>query len=189
MMHWNEYIRREYEKSLYAERSDIKEHLPILASLATECGHVTEMGSRFGDSTRAFLSTHAVFRAYDLELVDNVKELFLNAKHAGKDVEYIQADTRDLEIEETDLLFIDTWHSGDQLAQELKLHGNKARKYLAFHDTQTYGLMDESWDKQRKIFPGEGLLPAIIDFMIKNKHWQFKMHRTNNNGLTVLERV
>ena len=33
-MNWQEYIQREYEKSLYAERSDIKEHLPILASLA-----------------------------------------------------------------------------------------------------------------------------------------------------------
>lgn len=187
-MIWEEYIRREYEKSLYAERSDIKEHLPILASLALECDSVTEMGSRFGDSTRAFLTTPAKFTAYDLELVDSVNELFLKAKEAGKDVAYIKADTRDLEIEETDMLFIDTWHSGDQLRQELKLHGNKARKYLAFHDTQTYGLMDESWDKQRKIYPGEGLLPAIIDFLIKNPHWRFKMHRTNNNGLTVLER-
>lgn len=187
-MTWEEYIRREYEKSLYAERSDIKEHLPILASLALECDSVTEMGSRFGDSTRAFLTTPAKFTAYDLELVDSVNQLFLKAKEAGKDAAYIKADTRDLEIEETDMLFIDTWHSGDQLRQELKLHGNKARKYLVFHDTQTYGLMDESWDKQRKIYPGEGLLPAIIDFLIKNPHWRFKMHRTNNNGLTVLER-
>lgn len=188
-MMWTAYIRQEYEKSLYAEKSDIKEHLPLLASLAHECKHVTEMGSRFGDSTRAFLTTDATFRAYDLELVDTVKELFYNAKNAGKDVEYIQADTRNLEIEETDMLFIDTWHSGDQLRQELKLHGNKARKYLAFHDTQTYGLVDESWNKQRKIYPGEGLLPPIIDFVIENPHWKFKIHRTNNNGLTVLERV
>jgi hypothetical protein len=35
-----------------------------------------------------------------------------------------------------------------------------------------------------------GLLPAIIHYMIDNPDvWRFKTHRTNNNGLTVIERI
>jgi hypothetical protein len=90
------------------------------------------------------------------------------------------------------MIFIDTWHSQKQLREELKLHGNAARKYLVFHDTHTYGVRDEQTDwaanPNRKAMPNQGLLPAIIEFVIANPHWQFKMHKSNNNGLTVLER-
>ena len=35
-----------------------------------------------------------------------------------------------------------------------------------------------------------GLLPAIIHYMIDNPDvWRFRTHRTNNNGLTVIERI
>ena len=80
----------------------------------------------------------------------------------------------------------------DQLREELKLHGNVPRKYLAFHDTHTYGVRDEQQDwaanPNRKAIAGQGLLPAIIDFVIANPHWHFKSHASNCNGLTVLER-
>ena len=83
-------------------------------------------------------------------------------------------------------------HSQQQLRDELKLHGNAARKYLAFHDTHTYGGRDEQRDwaenPNRKAIAGQGLMSAIIDFLIANPHWDFKMHKTNCNGLTVLER-
>ena len=37
---------------------------------------------------------------------------------------------------------------------------------------------------------GNGLLPAIIHYMIDNPDvWRFKTHRTNNNGLSVIERI
>ena len=168
--------------------SDINEHIPLLNSLANECEHVTEMGVRFGASSAAFLKSNVILRSYDIESHPNPVRLFDMAKKAGKDVEYIIADVLTVDIEETDMLFIDTWHSNDQLRKELKLHGNKAKKYLAFHDTNTYGLQDESWDKIKPNHPGAGLLPAIIDFVIENPHWRFKHFRTNNNGLTVLER-
>jgi hypothetical protein len=80
-------------------------------------------------------------------------------------------------------LFIDTLHTYNQLKQELTLHGNKAQKYIAFHDTYTFGLRGEdNVDKK-------GLMTAIIEFMTENPHWKFKIHKTNNNGFTVLERT
>ena len=188
---WEQLIEKEYqyEKST---KSDINEHVYTLLTLAEECTHVTEFGSRFGASTKAFLKAPVTLRAYDLEIHDPLMNLFKIARKVGKDVEYERGNTLNVLIEPTDLLFIDTWHSQKQLREELKLHGNAARKYLVFHDTHTYGVRDEQTDwaanPNRKALPNQGLLPAIIDFVIANPHWHFKMHKSNNNGLTVLER-
>lgn len=163
--------------------TDINEHLPLLKELADECNSVTEFGTRNGQSTRAFLASKInIIKAYDLSLDTTVQKLFDYAKDKGKDVSYIQADVLNLEIDNTDLLFIDTWHTYEQLQQELNIHGNKANKYLAFHDTHTYGTKDENGNKL-------GLLPAILEFLSKNHHWKIKLHKTNNNGFTVLERI
>ena len=166
--------------------SDINEHLEILKSLADEVNHVTEMGTRTGSSTRAFLVSNVTLRAYDLFLDERVSELFNIAKQMGKDVQYTQADVLQIQIEETDLLFIDTWHAYDQLIEELRLHAPKVKKYIAFHDTQTFGTRSETFMGRGG---SNGLLPAIIHYMIESgDQWRFKIHRTNNNGLTVIER-
>jgi hypothetical protein len=162
--------------------SDINENVHILYELATQCDSVVEMGVRTGVSTRAFLNTDVKLTSYDIALDNKVGQLFGIAKHLGKNVNYIQANVLDIEIEECDLLFIDTLHTYKQLSTELKLHGNKAKRYIAFHDTHTFGLRDEVSNENN------GLLPAIIEFMIINPHWRFKIYKTNNNGLTVLER-
>lgn len=163
-------------------RSDINENLPLLYELAKDCSHVTEFGVRKGMSTRAFLNSNVVLRSFDISLDAEVNQLFNHAKELGKDVEYIQADVRKITIEDTDLLFIDTWHIYEQLKLELDLHANHAKKYIVFHDTYTYGLSGENGKDRR------GLLSAIIEFVIKYPEWKFKIYRTNNNGMTVLER-
>ena len=53
--------------------SDINEHIEILKSLADEVNHVTEMGTRTGVSTRAFLASDVTLRAYDLFLMEECK--------------------------------------------------------------------------------------------------------------------
>ena len=167
--------------------SDINEHLELLKSLADSVEHVTEMGTRTGISTRAFLTSDVILRAYDLSLDDYVVKLFELAHKKGKDVKYIESNVLDIDIDETDLLFIDTWHCYDQLYVELTKHAPKVKKYIAFHDTQTYASRSEEFMGR---LGSNGLLPAIIHYMIDNPDtWKFKIHRTNNNGLTVIERV
>lgn len=163
--------------------SDINENVYILNQLAKECSHVTEMGVRTGVSTRAFLATDVRLVSYDVVLDSEVGKLFQLAKQKGKSVDYVKADVLKIEIEETDLLFIDTLHTYEQLKQELELHADKSRKYLVFHDTYTFGLKGEDRRDNR------GLLTAIIEFMIQHPQWRFKIHKVNNNGLTVLERT
>jgi hypothetical protein len=186
-MNWNTFIEQNYEHACNT-KTDIDEHLPVLRALGEVCDHITEMGVRFGASSKAFLCCDATLISYDIEYNEQVNKLFEIAKDNGKSVEYIIEDVLKTEIVPTDLLFIDTWHSNEQLRQELALHGDQAQQFLVFHDTQTYGLQDESWNKIKPSEPGCGLLPAIIDFVIENPHWQFHTHRTNCNGLTVLER-
>jgi len=179
-------LEKEYQMAVH-EPSDINEHLEILRLLSDSVDKVTELGTRKGISTRAFLCSDVIFRAYDIVLNDRVKELFEIAKNEGKDVEYIQSDVLHIDIEPTDLLFIDTWHCYDQLIQELRLHGDKVRKYIVFHDTQSYGVESEIFNGNKGT---NGLFPAIIHYMIENPGvWQFKFHRINNNGLTCIERV
>jgi hypothetical protein len=162
--------------------SDINQNLPVLYELAKECETIVEMGVRTGVSTRAFLNTDAALISIDIKKNTTVEKLFVLASASGKACQYMIGDVLKIEISETDLLFIDTLHTYEQLIQELKLHGNKAKKYLIFHDTHTFGVSGENGIDKR------GLMPAIIEFVIANPHWNFYIHKTNNNGLTVLKR-
>lgn len=174
-------LKTEYINAL-STPSDINENVNILYELALECNTVAEFGVRTGVSTRAFLYANVRLLSFDLELNSRVQQLFDEATKQGKEVQYIQDDVLNIEIDQVDMLFIDTLHTYEQLSMELKLHGNKAAKYIVFHDTYTYGLRGES-NQDKK-----GLLTAIIEFMIDNPHWKFKINKTNNNGLLVLER-
>ena len=167
-------LEREYRWAAETP-SDFFIHVPLLRGLASVCDHVTEMGVRTGVSTRALLVENCIVRSYDIELVPRVEILFQKARAIGKDVRYIKGNTLGIQIEPTDLLFIDTDHTYQQLSQELRLHGNKARKFLAFHDTD-------------KPFGGE-LLPAIMEFLAYNSHWRVRTHNTHCHGFTVLERL
>lgn len=170
----------EYKKAC-AEPSDINQHLPVLNQLAQTVETITEFGARSGVSTRAFLNSHATLISYDLVIDIGLQELFKQAKSLGKTVEYVQADVLKITIKPTDLLFIDTWHVYNQLKDELRLHADQVRNYIVLHDTHTFGTTGED--------RGLGLLPAVIEFIINNPDWRFKYHSTDNNGLTVLERI
>lgn len=153
--------------------SDIWEHLPILRAYADKCEHVTEMGVRGCVSLHAFLASKAkTVVAYDIANVavpDCPKLTFHNA------------DVLKVEIEPTDMLFIDTLHTKNQLSTELFLHAGMVRKYIAMHDVVIFGEHGEDG--------GPGLNAAITDFLAENKGWQSCYHSAANNGLTILERV
>ena len=160
---------------------DINEHLPTLDRLAKDCKHVTEFGVREGVSTIVWFNNDVEVVGYDLYLTPRAAELFTHAKADNKPVEYKITNILSLEtIEETDLLFIDSYHVYEQCKFELTKFGNRARKYIVFHDTELFGRRGEH--------KGDGLLLAIAEFLIYNPHWIVKEHHKNNNGLTVLER-
>ena len=148
------------------------------------------MGVRDVVSTWSFLASKCKrITAIDCALMDEGRLVIAHkaAKEVGIDFEFVLGDTRELEIEPCDLLFIDTLHTYVQLVKELELHGNKSRKYIIFHDTKTFGHRDEL-QCTHCTGRGPGLQPAIDEFLEANYHWKVLEVFTHNNGLTVLER-
>jgi len=169
------------------DNSDINEHLPTLKRYTELCDTVIEMGVRTVVSTWAFLAGKPK-KLTSIDIVDPLKynvsmdSIRALAKENDTEFKFLLEDTTKIDLEECDLLFIDTWHVYEQLKKELELHGDKAKKYLIFHDTTTFAHRGET---QGHV----GLKPAIDEFLQQNSHWKVKEVFTNNNGLTILERV
>ena len=161
--------------------SDINAHIPVLHEYAKRCRHITEFGVRNGVSTMAFLSANPErLVSYDLFRDANVTMAFEEARELGKNYSYLIEDVLKADIEETDLLFIDTFHSEIQLSQELNLHSRKARRYLIFHDVETYGWVGEDGKN--------GILRVLIEFLTFNHYWHPVYYTRINNGLLILGR-
>ena len=168
--------------------SDINEHLPTLRDLAKECNHVTEMGVRYIVSSWAFLE--GLEAGKKLVCIDiyqpavhggDLDTFQIACNKKGVDFKFVLGDTRLIDIAETDLLFIDTLHRYGQLKIELERHADKARKYIAFHDTTSFETEGENGiDK--------GIWLAIEEFLAEHKEWKIKFRHTNCNGLTCLEK-
>jgi hypothetical protein len=168
--------------------SDINEHISTLIKYASKCSHITEMGVRAFGSTWAFIKGNPKkLICYDIshpsEFGGNINEVSEISKINNVNFSFIQADTTKIQIEPTELLFIDTLHSYKQLKTELYLHANKTSKYIIMHDTTTFG---NGGGGDGDII---GLWPAIQEFIDSHPEWQMIERRTNNNGLTVLKRV
>lgn len=171
--------------------SDIQEHLPTLKRYAEQCDHVTEMGVRWAVSTYALLMGHPKkMISIDIMPLEHFgvdsKKIYEIAKEENIDYQFIVGDTRAIEIEPTDLLFIDTLHHYDQLKTELRLHADKASKYIIFHDTTTFGQFGEMLGYDGPLKSLKGLWPAIEEFLSANPQWKLLERYTNNNGLTIL---
>jgi len=178
--------------------SDINEHLPVLHRLAEKVNSIIEMGTRNGESTSAFLAaiegTSKTLTCYDLyraPIVDQF-EIFNNFK-------FVQADTLKIDIEKTDLLFIDTLHTYYQLYNELVKHSININTYIALHDVVSYGEKDEPYyDPNAEVKMSDltqstsktGLIAAVNDFLATNdgQNWYIGDTYKNNNGLMILKR-
>jgi hypothetical protein len=177
-------IEEEYQLACKCD-SDINEHLPTLRRYAEQCTHITEMGTRYGNSTIAFMSSHPRnFISYDVTPNDRIEYLQMAAKDANINFEFRNENVEQIEIEETDLLFIDTNHHQEQCYNELKLHAHKARKFIIFHDVVSF------WEDGQGYWKGEGhgLKYAIEPFLVSHPEWQIAERFENNNGLLILKR-
>ena len=193
-------------KHMCEARSDIHEHLPTLYRYATECEHIIECGVRKVVSSYAFANALRVKGNNKLILVDlvggNSVDRFLE-ECTNENVNAIFYEESDLTcpIEKTDLLFIDTWHVYGHLKRELERWNTYANKYIILHDTTVDGEVGESvrmkFDIPRQVIESglsreeieRGLWPAVEEFLALHPEWKLKERYTNNNGLTVLERV
>jgi hypothetical protein len=185
-------------KHISEAHSDINEHIPTLMKYAQQCDHVTEMGVRWIVSTWAFMAASPKYLvSYDM--LDpsrwrenaSIQDVYDTADKNNLSFNFIQANVLDVEIDSTDLLFLDTWHAYKQLKSELALHSDKVRKFIILHDTTTYAEHDEKsyegWGPDWQ-GDGNGIWPAVEEFLHDNQAWVLLERYSNNNGLTVLRR-
>jgi len=188
--------------------SDINEHLPTLYKYAKECESVIELGVRSVVSSYALIygliSNNKLNKKILLNDITpcNINELLSITNNLSIQVNYKWINDLDLNINENyDLTFIDTWHVYGQLKRELDKFSKITNKYIIMHDTTIDELLGETIrrnmnaEKQSKEtgIPiseiNKGLWPAIEEFLSNNKNWKIKERFTNNNGLTILEKI
>jgi hypothetical protein len=185
----------EIYKIKFSTVSDINEHLPTLKYYSDLCDHVTEFGVREPISTYALMfGIPKRMISYDITPVERfgVSRDYLKniANENNIDYDFIESDTLKISIDETDLLFIDTWHEYNQLKSELSLHHSKVKKYLIFHDTTTYAEVGENNTYLgQSVQNPKGLWPAIVEFLEENTNWVIEQRFENNNGLTILKKI
>lgn len=181
-----ELLKKIYENRCFVP-SDINEHLPTLRRYAEMCDHITEMGVREANSTFGFLmgkpKKMISIDILPIEAFGNEESAIKKiAEGNGTDFEFILANSLEIEIGETDLLFLDTDHTYEQVKKELQLHGNKSKKFIIFHDTTTFARGGFGNDKI-------GIWMAIEEFLDDNPFWVIHEKYEHNNGLTILKRI
>lgn len=146
--------------------SDINDALPVLRKYASMVKHVTEFGIRTAVSTTALLAAQPDrLISYDISL----NHLFLDDLMRVKgqtNFTYHQGDTRLIDIEPTDLLFIDTQHTHKQMETELRRHSNKVGSCVIFHDTGISGYRFK--DEGDTDDPIKGIWPAIEQWSVRD---------------------
>jgi len=176
------------------EPSDINEHMETLLKYASSSDSIVELGVRAMVSTWAFiLGKPSKLTCVDLYppskyLNDNgafqsIAEMI--CKDLGIEFTFIVGNSLEVEIPKTDLLFIDTLHSYEQLSKELELHSGNVKKWIILHDTES--CKDYFVDSYGDLMGG--LRYSISGFLDAHPEWATKEVFTNNNGLTILERI
>ena len=165
---------------------DINEHLPTLKKWAGKVDHVTEFTGRRESTVGLIAGRPVTFISYSTENDLLTSPFGALHKLAGPDEAIhmfktkLGGDSLVEEIEETDLLFLDTEHNAERLSKELDRHAGKVRRAIIIHDTHSFG---EKGDNG-----GPGLMHAIRPWLEAHSEWFPAEHHTNQYGLTVLSK-
>lgn len=164
---------------------DIHQHIPTLRKYASQVQHITEFGVRSGNSTVGFmagLSDRGSGTLIGYDIAPFQPELSSVPVPKNITWEFRMADTSKLDrIDQTDILFIDSFHERHHVTRELSHHA-AVSSYIIMHDTMEWGKTGDG--------PGaEGITPSIMDFLAQQwKNWRVYEHFSNNMGLLVMKR-
>jgi hypothetical protein len=196
---------KKYYNNACKTTSDINEHLPTLYEYTKKCNSIIECGVRDVVSSYAFALGLKENNKNSYVLIDPYKSKninkFLNlCKNEGVNAKFINESDLKCERENTDLLFIDTWHVYGHLKRELEYWNSYVNKYIIMHDTTVDEIKGETIrmkmnSKMQSIESGipeeeinKGIWPAIDEFLQKYPEWTIEKRFTNNNGLTILSK-
>ena len=146
---------------------------------------VTEFGTYQGMSATAFFTTdieelHSIDMTFarmqqgELQLIGQLKnpeaKWYLHEQSSHQEINWT-----------SDLIFIDTVHEHDHVAKELRLHQEKANKYIIIHDTN-YPKGSAPGDPNTVEMAVREFLAAYSD------DWAEVYHDKSHTGMMILER-
>ena len=175
-------------------------HLIRLHLLASECRRIVEVGVESMITTFAFLSgltTGGELTCIDVRSPppDRWKVAQRAAEQIGICVSFLHGSDLEVEVPSCDLLFIDGFHTYQQVITELRVLQGRVHKYIALHDTSPpWGDRNEGYTGDYREYPGanrkkEGVWTAIVDFLVEHPQWKLMERHHHSHGLTILMRV
>jgi len=172
----SEYYSKIYDLHATAHQPEyMLVHKEIQDRLA-ECDSYTELGVNQGATlAAAMLKNPKKVRAYDIKLdpYNHARHLF-NQYAVDHSIDYTiyESDTLSCILDPVDLLYIDTLHRYEHLTKELARHGDKATKYIIFHDTAAQ----------------QGLKKAVQEYVTAHSEWTIVNDCTINVGFMTIKR-
>jgi len=157
--------------------SDINELVEDIFNHTKGCNIAVSLGIMKGDAAFALLLGCQHHISIDSNASRDTLN-FLNDYFGSKSSSIIQNTYDPIDLEEFDVLFVDSAHTADCVEKELKTHAYKVNKFIIFHDTHTFGDVGEDG--------GEGIKKPIYDFLSKNQEWKIIYEINHNNGMIII---
>ena len=202
-VNWTANTLNELYNSYMSEEDHSSWYLDELSNLASLDGvnTITEFGIFQGHSITAFLRGNPKkIIGYDIE-TDKIEYDVLKkfAQEKNIELQIHNGNCLNINIEETDLLFLDSIHYYEHVQKELDLHASKVKKYIVVHD------VNYPYDKQVLVWryvsdgskrPTSELIPAtakyrkvrqaVEEFIKQNKQWNLYKDINEKSGMMIL---
>jgi len=141
------------------------------------CDSYTEFGINQGATlAAAMLENPLTVRAYDIKFGWYTQAADLFERYAAEyEIHYgaTEISTLDCVIDPVDVLYIDTLHEYEHLTKELARHGDKANRFIIFHDT----------------FAQSGLKRAVHQYVKTHKEWSIVTECDVSVGFMTIEKT
>jgi glycosyltransferase involved in cell wall biosynthesis len=161
-------------------KRDLNEHFDFLKIMASSVDRVTAFEKRKESSIPFLAAQPKTYISYQREN-DPLQAVLMQVK-GNTDYKVTHAfNSLTTQIEETDLLWIDTIHSANQIYQELNLHAPKVSRFIIIRSTGTFGETAEGSDEP-------GLNYGLEEFLEKNPEWFVFKVIPHQYGMTVISR-
>ena len=157
--------------------SDINEHTDTIFNITKGCNTAVSLQIGKGDAAFSLLlGCHLHISVDPSPAQDTIN--FLNDYFGKKSIVIRQNTCEPIDIDNFDVLMVDSFHTAKNVEKELKAHAHKVNKFIIFHDTFLYGEVGDDG--------GEGIKKPIYEFLSNNQEWKIIHEANNNNGLIIL---
>jgi len=162
----------------------LSHHCVKLYEIANKCHHITELAIGTYEVAISILATKPgklhVYREKK-ESLEIIKEKVEKVVPKHTELKLFIGSSLKTQIEITDMLVINTFHTATRLKMELLKHAGNVKRYIAF--PTVYAFVKRGEDGS-----APGVVDAILDFVEENPKWSIIHKNKTGSGLIIIER-